>query len=68
MPRMRTIKQTAEYLRANDPQCALTETAIRRLLLTGALPAFRVRDGGHVNYIHGKDIAGLIDRLKEAAT
>ena len=42
MPRMRTIKQTAEYLRASDPECALTETAIRRLLLTGTLAHVRI--------------------------
>ena len=35
---------------------------------TGRLPSFHVRDGGHTNYVHGKDIARLIDRLKEAAT
>jgi hypothetical protein len=42
MPRMRTIRQTALYLRENDPDCALTETAIRRLLLTGTLPHVRI--------------------------
>jgi excisionase family DNA binding protein len=39
---MRTIRQTAQYLRENDPLTALTETAIRRLLITGALPHVRI--------------------------
>lgn len=42
MPRMRTIRQTANYLREQDPDCALTETALRRLLITGVLPHVRI--------------------------
>ena len=42
MPRMRTIKQTIQHLRKNDPDCALTETALRRLLITGALQHVRI--------------------------
>lgn len=42
MPRMRTIDQAAEWLRANDPETAFTKTALRRLVTTGELPCVRV--------------------------
>ena len=42
MPRMRTIREAAQLVRAADPDTALTETAIRRLLTTSALPSVRV--------------------------
>ena len=40
--KMRTIAQAAEYVRAQDPDTALTKTAIRRLVVTGKLPSVRV--------------------------
>lgn len=40
--RMRTIDQAAEHMKAADPETALTKTAIRRLVTTGALPSVRV--------------------------
>jgi excisionase family DNA binding protein len=39
---MRTIDQCAAYLRAADPDTALTKTALRRLVRSGALPAIQV--------------------------
>ena len=42
MPRMRTIREAALHVRESDPATALTETAIRRLLTTGALPCVRI--------------------------
>ena len=39
---MRTIAETAKHIRAVDPDTALTETALRRLVVTGALPSVRV--------------------------
>lgn len=42
MPRMRTIDQAAEWLRATDPDTAFTRTALRRLVTTGELPCVRV--------------------------
>jgi excisionase family DNA binding protein len=42
MPRMRTISEAARYVRAADPETALTETAIRRLLINGSVPSVRV--------------------------
>lgn len=38
MRRMRTIQQAAEWIKEADPCSALTRTAIRRLVLTGAIP------------------------------
>jgi len=40
--KMRTIEQAAAYVRAQDPDTALTKTAIRRLVVTGKLPSVRV--------------------------
>ena len=42
MVRTRTIKEAAAYFREEDPQTSLTETAIRTLLLSGAVPRIRV--------------------------
>ena len=42
MLRTRTIKEAAAYLKAQDPQTCLTETAIRTLLRTGKVPCARV--------------------------
>lgn len=38
MRRMRTIPQAAAWMRENDPCTALTQTAIRRMVLSGQLP------------------------------
>ena len=42
MVRTRTIREAAAYFRETDPQTCLTETAIRTLLRTGAVPSARV--------------------------
>lgn len=42
MIRTRTIREAAAYFREEDPQTCLTETAIRTLLRTGAVPSIRV--------------------------
>lgn len=42
MVRTRTIKEAAAYFREEDPQTCLTETAIRTLLRSGAVPSIRV--------------------------
>lgn len=42
MVRTRTIKEAAAYFREKDPQTSLTETAIRTLLRSGAVPSVRV--------------------------
>lgn len=38
MRRMRTIQQAAEWIKETDPCSALTQTAIRRLVLSGEIP------------------------------
>jgi len=40
--KMRTIDKAAEYIRERDADTALTKTAIRRLVTTGAVPSVRV--------------------------
>lgn len=42
MVRTRTIREAAIYFQESDPQTCLTETAIRTLLRTGAVPSARV--------------------------
>lgn len=42
MIRTRTIREAAAYFREADPHTCLTETAIRTLLRTGAVPSARV--------------------------
>lgn len=39
---MRTIDQIAQLIRDNDPETALTKTAIRRLVTTGAIRSVKV--------------------------
>ena len=36
--KLRTIKQSVELLRQQDPGCALTPTAVRRKIIAGELP------------------------------
>ena len=40
--RTRTIREAAAYFRESDPKTCLTETAIRRLICSGAVPSARV--------------------------
>lgn len=42
MVRTRTIREAAAYFREKDPKTCLTETAIRTLLRTGAVPSVRI--------------------------
>jgi hypothetical protein len=39
---MRGIKQAIEEIRESDPNTAFTEKALRRLVLTGAIPSVRI--------------------------
>lgn len=57
LPHMRGIKQAIEELKASDADTALTEKALRRLVLTGEIPS--VRAG--TKYLVNMDI--LIDYL-----
>ena len=42
MARMRTLPETAAYLKEQDPQTAVTLTALRRMVKTGELPSVTV--------------------------
>jgi len=42
MARMRTLTETAAYLKEQDPQTAVTLTALRRMVKTGELPSITV--------------------------
>ena len=42
LPRMRTIAETIRLLREQDPDTCLTETALRRMVITGEIPSVRV--------------------------
>lgn len=39
---MRTVDQLYEYVKTTDPKSALTKTAIRRLVTTGAVRSVRI--------------------------
>ncbi len=39
LPRMRGIRQAVEEIKTADPKTALTEKALRRLILSGVLPS-----------------------------
>lgn len=38
----RTIREAAAWFKTQDPDTALTETAIRRLVRTGTVPSIRI--------------------------
>ena len=40
--RMRTIVQAAEEMRMIDPGSAVTKTALRRLVVSGAIPSTKI--------------------------
>lgn len=40
--RMRTIREASEHITSVDPETALTQTALRRLVKTGAIPSVRI--------------------------
>lgn len=42
MIRTRTIREAAVYFRESNPQTCLTETAIRTLIRSGAVPSVRI--------------------------
>ena len=62
MPKMRTIDQAAAWLRENDPECALTKTALRRLAVSGELPSVRV---GQKYLINLETLVDFLRGMKE---
>ena len=50
IPRMRTQKECLKLLRQDDPDTALTQTALRTKVLTGEIPHVKVGAKRLVNY------------------
>ena len=66
MPRMRTIDQTAEWLRETDPETALTKTALRRLVTTGQLPTVRIGQKYLIDLdMLGDFLKGTLQKMEE---
>ena len=65
MQRMRTIEQAAAWLQANDPETALTKTALRRLVTTGQIPSTRIGQGQRPKYLISLET--LEDYLRQGA-
>ena len=42
MLKMRTIDQLSAYIREQDPDTALTKTALRRLVISGEIPSRKI--------------------------
>ena len=54
-PRMRTLTAAFAWLKENDPDTALTKTALRRLVITGAIPSVRIGEGSKPKYLINLD-------------
>lgn len=54
-PRMRTLSAAFKWLQENDPDTALTKTALRRLVITGAIPSVRIGEGAKPKYLINLD-------------
>ena len=55
VPRVRGVRQAMEYIREKDPGTSLTETALRRLMKSGAVPTITV----------GRRMFVVLDALEE---
>lgn len=64
-PRMRTLSAAFKWLQENDPDTALTKTALRRLVITGAIPSVRIGEGSKPKYLINLD--SLTDYLYGSA-
>ena len=40
--RLRTISETIEHLKKEDPGCSFTATALRRMIVSGEIPSTRI--------------------------
>lgn len=50
MPRMRTIAECAKLLKQDDPGTAITQNAIRSMVLSGRIPHVQVGIKRLINY------------------
>ena len=62
VPRMRTIGAAIRAIREADPGTALTERALRRLVISGAVPSVRVG----TKYLINLDL--LLEQLTDGIT
>lgn len=63
VPRMRTIDQAAAWLLENDPGCALTKTALRRMVTSGEIPATKTGQKYLINLdVLERYLSGTINR------
>jgi excisionase family DNA binding protein len=64
MNRMRTIEETFNYLKEQDPKTAITKTAIRTMVIKSELPSIKVGAKYLINldhvdkYLQGDDLKG----------
>lgn len=68
-PRIRTIKQTIQELKAKDSETAFTESALRRAISSGEIPHIRAGNKILVNLDVVEDyLSGNMQGVKRPAT
>lgn len=73
MPRMRTIDQAHAWLAGQDPETAITKTALRRLVTSGKISSVHVGNKYLVSldvlesYLSGSNIVHIPDPRYEGA-
>lgn len=61
MRHVRTVDRLHEELIQDDPGCALTKTALRRLVITGVIPSNRV---GRKYLVAREDVEAYLEVVK----
>ncbi len=54
-PRMRTFETGFAEIKATDPNTGLTKTALRRIVVSGAIPSVRIGTGSKPTYLFNLD-------------
>ena len=54
-PRMRTLSAAFAWVKENDPETSLTKTALRNMVITGAVPSVRIGEGSKPKYLINLD-------------
>lgn len=55
-PRMRTLTAAFAWLKENDPETSVTKTALRKMVITGAIPSVRIGEGSKPKYLINLDV------------
>ena len=55
-PRMRTLSAAFSWLKENDPETSVTKTALRKMVITGAIPSVRIGEGSKPKYLINLDV------------